>query len=319
MNLNEVTIAIPLHNGSEFSEIVFANIQRLSQHCQIIVSDCTENDDLLEKVLMKFGNYANLSIIRKRNLETGWVPHWNDLMERAQTKYFMWLSQDDEVELEWVTENFRNLEDHPDLAGSFGLLYRVLEDSSAVEYDERFPVSHRRSFKFLANELINSWNLGIATRAIWNKSKVLPILDTQDPNSEWADIVWIYGTLLEHKIGQINNVSYRKRWYKGSAHSNWRPFDILLARNLLLREINRRNLSLEPGVELLEICLANQIKQINDLSINWNNLMHEKDQHLNELNREKNQHLNELNKVLTSKSWRLTQPIRAAMKSLRNF
>ena len=109
MNLNDVTVAIPLHNGADYSEIVFANIERLVEHCKLIVSDDSENDDLLDKVSLKFGSYPNILIIGKRNLEKGWVTHWNDLLSRIETKYFMWLPQDDEIELAWISENLSNL------------------------------------------------------------------------------------------------------------------------------------------------------------------------------------------------------------------
>ena len=282
MDLSNVTIAIPLHKSSQYKDIVLGNIDRLAGHCKIILSDCTEEDSLFKDLEIQFRTVKNVRTIGKRNMGVGWLPHWNDLMNEVETEYFMWLSHDDEIDLVWVSANLRNLIDNPQLAGSFGLLDQILEDGSLKEYGDRFPLNTGSNRKFLANQLINSWNLGIAVRAVWNKSKVLPFLHTQEPMDEWGDVIWIYGILLEHPISQISNVSYRKRWYKGSAHSYWRGFDIVFARQLLQREIQRRNLPSEISAELFEIC-------VNQLTFQQNNF-------------------------LNSKSWRITSPLRALMR-----
>lgn len=300
MNLNDVTVAIPLHNGADYSEIVFANIERLVEHCKLIVSDDSENDDLLDKVSLKFGSYPNILIIGKRNLEKGWVTHWNDLLSRIETKYFMWLPQDDEIELAWISENLSNLINDPKLAGSFGLQFGNLMNE-LVEYGARMPFVSEGSRKHLANSLIESWPaIGVATRAVWDKSKVLTILHTRSPNDEWADIIWMYGTLLQHPIGQVHNASYRKRWHSSSASSTWKTFNVVSARYFLFREINRRNLSLEPWLELLEICLAEQSNQINKLTNSNNTLIQGNNEQIIELNRALNSKTLIFNRLLSN-------------------
>ena len=296
MDLNNVTIAIPLHRSLEYKDIVLGNIDRLAGHCKIILSDCTEEDSLFKDLEIQFRAVKNVRTIGKRSIGGGWLPHWNDLMNEVETKYFMWLSHDDEIDLDWVSANLQNLMDNPQLAGSFGLLDQILEDGSLMEFGDRFPSIARSIRNFSANQLIDSWNLGIAVRAVWNKSKVLQFLPTQEPMDEWGDIVWIYGILLEHPISQISNVSYRKRWYKGSAHSYWRGFDIVLARHLLLREIQRRNLPSEIYAELLEICINQLTSHVNQLTSHVNQLTSQHDE------------------FIESKSWKITSPLRTLMR-----
>jgi len=262
MDLSNVTIAIPLHRSLKYRDIVLGNIDRLSGHCKIILSDCTEEDSLFKDLEIQFHTVKNVRTIGKRDIGVGWLPHWNDLMNEVETQYFMWLSHDDEIDLDWVSENLQNLIDNPRLAGSFGLLDQILEDGSLKEIGNRFPTLTQTNRNYRANQLIDCWTLGIAVRAVWNKSKVLPFLRTHDPMDEWGDVVWIYGILLEHPISQISNVSYRKRWYAGSAHSYWRGFDVVFASHLLQREIQRRNLPLEVAAELSEICESHRYSLI---------------------------------------------------------
>ena len=291
-----MTIAIPLHRSLKYKDIVLGNIDRLAEHCKIIISDCTEEDNLLKDLEVQFRTVINIRTIGKRSMGTGWLPHWNDLMNEVETEFFMWLSHDDEIDLDWVTLNLQNLKENPQFAGSFGLLDQILEDGSLKEFGDRFPSTTVRNRNYLANELIDTWNLGIATRAVWNKSKVLPFLRTQESIDEWGDVIWIYGTLLEHPISQISTVSYRKRWYAGSVHSYWRGFEIVLAREFLQREIQRRNLPLDMTAELFEICEDRLCRQRDELQLQRDRLVQQWDD------------------LLNSKFWRITSPLRALMR-----
>ena len=296
MDLSNVTIAIPLHRSLKYKDVVLGNIDRLVGHCKIILSDCTEDDNLLKDLEIQFRPVKNVRIIGKRSMGVGWLPHWNDLLNEVETEYFMWLSHDDEIDLDWVSENLQNLMDNPQLAGSFGLLDAIFESGLIRDIWGRFPTLIQSNRKYRANQLIDNWNLGIATRAVWNKSKVLPFLLTQDPMHEWGDVIWIYGILLEHPISQISTVSYKKRLYAGSASSYFRAFDVVLARKLLQCEIERRNLPSEISAELFEMCVNQLNVQVNQLNVQ-----------VNQLNVQRNEFLN-------SKSWRITSPLRALMR-----
>jgi hypothetical protein len=301
MDLSNVTIAIPMHRSLKHKSIILGNVERLFGHCKIILSDCTEEDSLFKDLEIQFRNVKNVRTIGKRNIGMGWLPHWNDLMNEVETDFFMWLPHDDEIDLDWVSANLQNLVNNPQFAGSFGLLEQILEDGSRKEMWDRFPTLTQSNRKYRANQLIDNWNLGIAVRAVWDKSKVLPFLLTQDPIHEWGDVIWVYGILLEHPISQISTVSYRKRWYAGSASTFFRIFDVVLARNALQREIERRNLPLEIAAELFEIC--------------ENQLSHQKD----ELQLQKDQLTQQWVDLFNSKFWRITSPLRALMKMAKYF
>ena len=109
MDLSNVTIAIPLHKSSQYKDIVLGNIDRLAGHCKIILSDCTEEDSLFKDLEIQFRTVKNVRTIGKRNMGVGWLPHWNDLMNEVETEFFMWLSHDDEIDLDWVSLNLQNL------------------------------------------------------------------------------------------------------------------------------------------------------------------------------------------------------------------
>ena len=98
----------------------------------------------------------------------------------------------------------------------------------------------------------------------------------------------------------VYNASYRKRWHSSSASSTWKTFNVVSARYFLFREINRRNLSLEPWLELLEICLAEQSNQINKLTNSNNTLIQRNNEQIIELNRALNSKTLIFNRLLSN-------------------
>ena len=78
MDLNNVTIAIPLHKSLEFSEIIVGNIERLASHCKIIISDCTEEDNLLKDLENKYREIQNVRTIGKRNIRAWALKSFED-------------------------------------------------------------------------------------------------------------------------------------------------------------------------------------------------------------------------------------------------
>jgi hypothetical protein len=58
MEFENVTIAIPLHRSLKFKDIILRNIEKLIGRCNIIISDCTEEDTLLKHFETSFEKTA---------------------------------------------------------------------------------------------------------------------------------------------------------------------------------------------------------------------------------------------------------------------
>lgn len=257
--LDDMTVAIPLYRGKDWEDVVFSNINELAGICRIMISDCTEEDSLFQEIMETYSSVATIQFLGRRSIQPGWIAHWSDLLSRSQTEFFMWLPQDDEIGADWIVRNRDSLLENIDLAGAFGIIHRVNRDGSTEPFGVKMPIRIKpRNVQAL--DLLGRWNLGIAMRSVWRTSKVLPMLETQPPNGEWGDLVWIYGTLLQHKIAQNLDVIYRKRWHTGSAHDKWRPFIPIFALRFLVREMNRRNLSKLVYFNFFFVCLTASVK-----------------------------------------------------------
>ncbi len=238
--MSDVTILIPLHHSESFLKIIDSNIRNLHESFKIIVSDPFETDQTLNALHGTWAAHGNIAFIGQRDIESGWIPHYNDLLLRVTTPYFMWLPHDDDIDATYVQNCLRQLENKPELSAVVGHLEAIAGEGLIENFHPLLPARDTvKSYKFQANFLLDNWNLGILFRAIFRTKDVLPILKTYD-GDQWADIVWAYGFCLRHQIDQETTAIYKKRFYLCSTHSQWRHHVMLPAcLPFLVREIDR--------------------------------------------------------------------------------
>lgn len=216
-----MTILVPLHNSKPFIEVVRRNILELSDDVRMIISDPFENDETLTVLRTEFAHRQHVLFMGRRDIQPGWIPHYNDLLSRVKTKFFMWLAHDDEIDCSYLSICLGHLSNDPKLAGAVGDIEAVQGEGFLDSVQPEFPDSTTlANYQFFANALLFEWNLGVLFRAVFRTKKVRPINESFHQD-HWADIIWAYGLCLENRVMQDATAIYRKRFFVGSAHSKW--------------------------------------------------------------------------------------------------
>lgn len=257
MHAADTTVLIPLHESATWLQTVCGNLARLAGHVSIVVSDATGRDDTLSVLEREWGGREGITLLGARSLRPGWVAHYNDLLARVRTPRFLWLAHDDDIDATHVTILSRTLEEHPEAAGVCGLL-EPIEGPGLIRVPQpRLPSPATDRFRFRANQLLFEWNLGVAFRGLFRRERVGPIPATT-ARDEWADLVWLYGTCLEHPLIQTDRTIYRKRFTTTSTHAAWRARFHPLGLPYLVREISRRE-SLDAPVAVIEELVSHSV------------------------------------------------------------
>jgi hypothetical protein len=256
-----ITVLIPLHNGAQFKSVIRRNLEKLHNHCSFIVSDATEIDGLLAELMLEFPDRSDIEFIGRRELASGWLPHYNYLLGLVHTDFFMWLPQDDEIDPSYLSLNVGKLKQQLNLVGSVGRIISLRNNMEARFDFPPMPKLPKAHLNRRANYFLEHWNhLGVPFRAVFRTVLVRPLLPTNLPNHEWADIVWVYGALLDGEIAQVQDALYYKRFYPGSTHDKWRPLDMQEAESLFRTEIERRSGDINLIEDLIKVCNPNWLR-----------------------------------------------------------
>lgn len=220
-----ITIAIPLYKAARFAGTVAGNLIRLRGPVRLLVSDADEQDDTLQRLRRAFASRDDIEWLGARSLHEGWVPHCNDLLVRARTPLFMWLPQDDEIDLNWPLGGSAALAKAPGAVLACGSI--VGQDDSGQPLPLRISPGEpfascdlgvRLSAIGRAFEMDQS-ALGIWFRGVMRRDHAIPL----PANDEWADIFWASAMLVRGPMVPIPNALYRKAWYRGNTHASWQP------------------------------------------------------------------------------------------------
>lgn len=209
---------------------MLANIARLRGVARIIVSDAHEHDDALRRIRERVGAGDDVEFAGRRDLPPGWVPHYNDLMERVTTPLMMWLPQDDEIDAAWVAGGERALRETPGAVIATGIMRAVEEDGCeraglTVVGSPLLESADRETRIAAATEfLCRDWGpIGLPFRGVFRRERAFPLAEGR-ARGEWADILWLLGMVTRGPFATTPGAVYGKRFHPTSEHVWWSSF-----------------------------------------------------------------------------------------------
>jgi hypothetical protein len=254
-----LTIAIPLHQAAQWVENVASVGEKAPEWSEVVLSDATHEDDALERLEERFGAEGGVAgnergatvIFRRRAERLDWREHCNLLLEESEAEYFCWMPQDDAVGPdEYFDLLVGALEEDREavlaFAPSIVPVRRGRGSPLRVRRNFYLPVPRsdlpRRGSRLISVEpprtlgdavpeedalwLLENWPIAITWRGVVRRSRARPI--PADDSSDHTDSLWSFSTALAGKLVLVEEASYFKRYYRGSAHqgfSPWRPQD----------------------------------------------------------------------------------------------
>lgn len=221
MNQPDVTVAIPLHRSARWVGCIEGNVRRLAPEARVVVSDATEEDDALSTLRGRLADMPDVVWLGKRSIGPGYVPHYNDLLARATTPYFMWLPADDEIDADYVRRCTAVLRRDTGVIMCVGHLAAIAgPDLCTPEFALMPSTGGDVSPLVRVRELFLDWEPFILFRSVFRAAMAPPLRDVGEDVG--ADGMWVFGVLGRGRVRQIPEVVYRKRFYGGSTHVRMR-------------------------------------------------------------------------------------------------
>ncbi len=113
-----VTIGIPAYNGEKtISRTIDSILSQSIVNFKLVISDDGSTDSTPEICRKYEQNDSRIKYIQQKK-NSGWITNWTFLAENADTKYFVWIANDDYWEPEFLEKNIKILETNPKIVGS---------------------------------------------------------------------------------------------------------------------------------------------------------------------------------------------------------
>ncbi len=240
-NPPRLTVAIPLHHGKQWEQIVVENIRRIPEDTRIILSDEVSSDDAAANIARQFENDPRIKV-RMKNGAAGWREHYNALIRENETELFCILPQDDTIETGYYEKLIAALDQNPHVGLAFGSMVATGDSllhgkiSAPRGKIPSPPFKLGKTTPWIEAILLESYgHIGVSIRGVMRRETLRLIAQT--PDDRFADLSWIFGIALKTYMLEVPDAIYTKRYYSHSTHSRWKILSAQEHKNILDSEI----------------------------------------------------------------------------------
>jgi glycosyltransferase involved in cell wall biosynthesis len=150
-----VTVAIPTYQRPQLLKRALDSLlEQDYENFEVLISDNGTEGDTVENVVSEYKNrFLNLTFYKQKE-NIGAFKNFFFLLDRAKGDYFMWLADDDEISLGYISNLSEMLTKNPDASAVSANWFLMRNESSGLmmprkEYGENFWFF--RAIKFILN------------------------------------------------------------------------------------------------------------------------------------------------------------------------
>lgn len=212
----QITIGIPAYKREEKLIRCLESVARQkSRPFKVIISNDDPTSDISELIRLKFNDCFPILEIYQQPQNLGSLANFNFLLSKADTEYFMWLANDDEISETWVEDLANELDADKSLAGAMGLWICGTSPESMTIYPQiknDNPNTLLRLIKFIWHA-DDAFFYGIFRREVLRRGNF--------PGYFWPNegyirnwcYVFLIGPILNGRIKYTNTCEWRNHDY----------------------------------------------------------------------------------------------------------
>jgi len=160
-----VTVGVPTFNRPETLRRTLASLARQSfREFVVLISDnAGESQDTIDAIQAFADDLPEVHLVAQKT-NIGALPSMNMLLSCAETDYFMWLADDDEVSGNYLERLVGLLDADPGASsamGGFRMMQNAQDFTDVEQPDTASPGRARRLFRFVALETNDSFFYGL--------------------------------------------------------------------------------------------------------------------------------------------------------------
>jgi len=163
-----ITIGMPVYNGEKLiRKSLDSLLSQTFTNFQLIISDNASTDSTI-MICEKYARSDSRIKFFQQSENRGSNWNFNFVLQKANSKYFMWAASDDFWETDYLEKNVKALENNSELAGSCGIIKLQSLEQNEEDIDSKFL-----NFK---NKIISSFRPGKSCDLKGNFEKKVKLL-----------------------------------------------------------------------------------------------------------------------------------------------
>ena len=113
-----ITIGLPSYNGEKtIRRTIESILAQTVTNFKLIISD-DKSTDSTPQICREYEKKDKRIKFIQKNKNEGWIKNFSFLAKKSNTKYFVWISQDDYWDKQFIEKNLNFLETNPKIVGS---------------------------------------------------------------------------------------------------------------------------------------------------------------------------------------------------------
>jgi len=241
-NKPRVTIGMPTYRRAHTIRRALSSIaQQTYRNFALIISDNAGNDPETLKAVREFASDLPDVVLVAQSENLGALPNLNFLLATAETEYFMWLADDDEITPNYLEELVGLLDGDPSIVTAMGQWKSMLSPEQGYIRRQLRPDSHSRLVRlahFVAGHADDSAFYGLHRTRCLRKGRFNGyLLSNRGVLTNWC-YLFLFDLLLHGRVAFSDNAAWICHSYTE------KHYDRALARGVfdkvktLLRRVN---------------------------------------------------------------------------------
>ena len=151
----KVSIGLPVYNGEKtITRTIDSILSQTILNFKLVISDDGSTDST-PKICREYEQKDSRIKYIQQKKNKGWITNWTFLAENSDTKYFVWISDDDYWEPQFLEKNIEVLETNPKIVGSISNVQLVGPNIKNYYPNQKEINSIESNFKFILVRSIN--------------------------------------------------------------------------------------------------------------------------------------------------------------------
>ena len=235
---HKLTVAIPTYKRKTLYRAISSLANQSFKEFILIISDNYGSKGFSEKIVKQFKDSFSEIILLHQNKNLGGHGNMSFLLDFANTEYFMWLSDDDEISSEYIKELYTLLDKNNSFCSAYGrckMIYTKNERYLKQKNLSSENISERIS-KFMFNNEDDSWFYGLHRIAYLKKASFKGYFSGNKNVLTDCSFVFLFDLILQrpaiytNKVEIIMHANTEKFYEKTTANSIFNKIKIILRR-----------------------------------------------------------------------------------------